>query len=191
MNGYNFTERVRRVLTMARDEAPRLHHEYIGTEHILLGLLREEEGIAAAVFKNLKIDVVDVGGKIEETVNIGRSTPDNRDLPYTSRAKKVLELAVLSARDLKHNYVGTEHLLLGLLREENGIAAQILNYYGLTLEAVRDEVQRLLGGGPGDAAGTGVAAVVSVKVRIRFADGSELRKDCNSVAEAVSFLSHQ
>src|SRR5215216_4617307 len=145
MDGYNLTERVRHVLTMARDEAHRLHHEYIGTEHILLGLLREEEGIAAAVFERLKIDVVDVGGKVEETVKVGHSASDNRDLPYTSRAKKVLELAMVSARELKHNYVGTEHLLLGLVREENGIAAQILNYYGLTVEAAQGEVRRLLG----------------------------------------------
>ena len=146
MNGYNFTDRVRKVLQMAREEAARLHHEYVGTEHILLGLIREGEGVAAAVLTNLNVELDDVQQKIEETVKKGKAAASTGpDLPYTSRAKKVLELAMTEARELNHSYVGTEHLLLGLLREEKGIAAQVLNDAGITLEQARAETLRLLG----------------------------------------------
>lgn len=146
MNGYNFTERVRKVLAMAREEAARLHHEYVGTEHILLGLIREGEGVAAAVLQNLSVDLEEVQQKIEETVKKGKAAQTTGpDLPYTSRAKKVLELAMGEARELNHSYVGTEHLLLGLLREEKGIAAQVLTDAGVNLEAARAETLRLLG----------------------------------------------
>jgi ATP-dependent Clp protease ATP-binding subunit ClpC len=146
MNGYNFTERVRKVLQMAREEAQRLHHEYVGTEHILLGLIREGEGVAAAVLQNLSVDLDDIQQKIEETVKKGKAGQTTApDLPYTSRAKKVLELAMSEARELSHSYVGTEHLLLGLLREEKGIAAQVLTDAGVNLDAARAETLRLLG----------------------------------------------
>jgi ATP-dependent Clp protease ATP-binding subunit ClpC len=146
MNGYNFTERVRKVLAMAREEAARLHHEYVGTEHILLGLIREGEGVAAAVLQNLSVDLDEIQQKIEETVKKGKAAQTTGpDLPYTSRAKKVLELAMSEARELNHSYVGTEHLLLGLLREEKGIAAQVLTDTGVNLEAARTETLRLLG----------------------------------------------
>jgi ATP-dependent Clp protease ATP-binding subunit ClpC len=131
---------------MAREEAARLHHEYVGTEHILLGLIREGEGVAAAVLTNLSVDLEEVQQKIEETVKKGKaSSAPGPDLPYTSRAKKVLELAMTEARELNHSYVGTEHLLLGLLREEKGIAAQVLTDAGVTLEQSRAETLRLLG----------------------------------------------
>ena len=146
MNGYNFTERVRKVLAMAREEAARLHHEYVGTEHILLGLIREGEGVAAAVLNNLSVDLEEIQQKIEDTVKKGKAAQaSGPDLPYTSRAKKVLELAMGEARELNHSYVGTEHLLLGLLREEKGIAAQVLTEAGVNLEAARAETLRLLG----------------------------------------------
>ncbi|HEY5545885.1 MAG TPA: ATP-dependent Clp protease ATP-binding subunit [Gemmatimonadaceae bacterium] len=146
MNGYNFTERVRKVLQMAREEAQRLHHEYVGTEHVLLGLIREGEGVAAAVLQNLNVDLDEVQQKIEETVKKGKAVQaTGPDLPYTSRAKKVLELAMSEARELNHSYVGTEHLLLGLLREEKGIAAQVLTEAGVNLDAARTETLRLLG----------------------------------------------
>ena len=146
MNGYNFTERVRKVLAMAREEAARLHHEYVGTEHILLGLIREGEGVAAAVLQNLNVDLDEIQQKIEETVKKGKAAQaTGPDLPYTSRAKKVLELAMGEARELNHSYVGTEHLLLGLLREEKGIAAQVLTDAGVNLDAARAETLRLLG----------------------------------------------
>src|SRR5829696_1732785 len=146
MNGYNFTERVRKVFTMAREEAARLHHEYVGTEHILLGLIREGEGVAATVLQNLNVELEEIQQKIEETVKKGKAgQASGPDLPYTSRAKKVLELAMAEARDLTHNYVGTEHLLLGLIREEKGIAAQVLKKAGMTLDEARAETLRLLG----------------------------------------------
>ncbi len=146
MNGYNFTDRVRKVLQMAREEAARLHHEYVGTEHILLGLIREGEGVAAAVLQNLNVDLDEIAQRIEETVKKGKAAAaTGPDLPYTSRAKKVLELAMAEARELNHSYVGTEHLLLGLLREEKGIAAQVLTDAGVSLEASRAETLRLLG----------------------------------------------
>ena len=146
MNGYNFTERVRKVLAMAREEAARLHHEYVGTEHILLGLIREGEGVAAAVLQSLNVDLDEIQQKIEDTVKKGKAAQaTGPDLPYTSRAKKVLELAMSEARELNHSYVGTEHLLLGLLREEKGIAAQVLTDSGVNLDAARTETLRLLG----------------------------------------------
>src|SRR6266487_3075366 len=146
MNGDNFTDRVRKVLQMARGEAARLHHEYVGTENILLGLIREGEGVAAAVLTNLNVDLEEIQQKIEETVKKGKAAAAaGPDLPYTSRAKKVLELAMSEARELNHSYVGTEHLLLGLLREEKGIAAQVLTDAGVNLEQARAETLRLLG----------------------------------------------
>ena len=146
MNGYNFTDRVRKVLQMAREEAARLHHEYVGTEHILLGLIREGEGVAAAVLTNLGVDLEEIQQKIEETVKKGKAAAAaGPELPYTSRAKKVLELAMMEARELNHSYVGTEHLLLGLLREEKGIAAQVLTDAAVSLEQARAETLRLLG----------------------------------------------
>lgn len=148
MNGYNFTERVRHILARSRDESNRLHHEYIGTEHILLALIRDDGGVADAVFTNLNIDVDRIAHAVEEIVKPGRSNVTEHEmLPYTSRAKKVLELSMAEARDLNHSYVGSEHLLMGLLREEKGIAAQVLVDAGLTTEKARAEVVRLLGTG--------------------------------------------
>src|SRR5438045_94548 len=146
MNGYNFTDRVRKVLQMAREEAARLHHEYVGTEHILLGLIREGEGVAATVLTNLDVDLDAVALMIEQTVKKGQ--PGSRtgpDLPYTSRSKKVLELAMSNARSLNHSYVGTEHLLLGLIAESKGIAAQVLADHGVTLDKASTETLRILG----------------------------------------------
>jgi len=169
MNGYNFTERVRKVLAMAREEAARLHHEYVGTEHILLGLIREGEGVAAAVLQNLSVDLDEIQSKIEETVKKGKAGQSTGpDLPYTSRAKKVLELAMSEARELNHSYVGTEHLLLGLLREEKGIAAQVLTDAGVNLDAARAETLRLLGtelpqGGAAASQGGGSPSVSAPK----------------------------
>ncbi len=159
---YNFTDRVRKVLAMARDEAIRLQHDYVGTEHILLGLIREGEGVAAAVLTNLSADLDQVHERIEESVKQGKATIALGELPYTSRAKKVLEFAMAEARELNHSYVGTEHLLLGLLREEKGIAAQVLNSLGVSLEEARAETLKVLGsemggggGGPSEPAGIG------------------------------------
>jgi catechol 2,3-dioxygenase-like lactoylglutathione lyase family enzyme len=148
MNGYNFTERSRVVLMLARTEAERLNHEYVGTEHLLLGLIREGEGIANAVLENLNVNAAEVRSTIENIVQKGQNPRPDIGLPFTSRAKKAIELAMEYARDLNHNYVGTEHLLLGLLREQKGIAAQVLLHAGLTTEAAVKEVRRLLGERP-------------------------------------------
>ncbi len=142
---YNFTDRVRKVLAMAREEAIRLQHDYVGTEHILLGLIREGEGVAAAVLMNLNVDLDQIQERTEEQVRKGKAGATMGELPYTSRAKKVLEFAVAEARELNHSYVGTEHLLLGLLREEKGVAAQVLESLGVSLEGARGQTLKLLG----------------------------------------------
>ena len=156
---YNFTDRVRKVLAMAREEAIRLQHDYVGTEHILLGLIREGEGVAAAVLTNLNVDLDQIHEQVEESVKKGKATIAPGELPYTSRAKKVLEFAMAEARELNHSYVGTEHLLLGLLREEKGIAAQVLNTLGVSMEEARAETLQVLGSeGPSQPAGIGGGA---------------------------------
>ncbi|MGH7500160.1 MAG: ATP-dependent Clp protease ATP-binding subunit [Longimicrobiales bacterium] len=162
---YNFTDRVRKVLAMAREEAIRLQHDYVGTEHILLGLIREGEGVAAAVLTNLNVDLEQIHERIEEAVRKGKATIALGELPYTSRAKKVLEYAMAEARELSHSYVGTEHLLLGLLREEKGIAAQVLNSLGVTLEDARAETLKLLGSesNPSQPSSSGSGGVPSQK----------------------------
>ncbi|HUU29215.1 MAG TPA: ATP-dependent Clp protease ATP-binding subunit [archaeon] len=141
-----FTERVRKVLSLARDEAGRLHHDYIGSEHILLGLIREGEGVAAAVLNQIGLDLETIRIKVEEMVKPGGSTLTIGDVPYTSVAKRVLEYAIEEARAMKHSYVGTEHLLLGLLREDSGMAAKVLSSLGVNAELVRQETIKLLGG---------------------------------------------
>ena len=152
---YNFTDRVRKVLAMAREEAIRLQHDYVGTEHILLGLIREGEGVAAAVLTNLSVDLEQIHERVEESVRKGKATIALGELPYTSRAKKVLEFAMAEARDFNHSYVGTEHLLLGLLREEKGIAASVLNSLGVTLDEARAETLKVLGSDVGGNAPLG------------------------------------
>ncbi len=154
---YNFTDRVRKVLAMAREEAIRLQHDYVGTEHILLGLIREGDGVAAAVLTNLDGDLEEIHERVEESVRKGKATIALGELPYTSRAKKVLEFAMAEAREFNHSYVGTEHLLLGLLREEKGIAAQVLNSLGVSLEEARGETLKVLGSdvSPSEPAGIG------------------------------------
>ncbi len=144
---YNFTDRVRKVLAMAREEAIRLQHDYVGTEHILLGLIREGEGVAAAVLSNLveDLELEQLHDRVEGRISEGQAAATVGELPYTSRAKKVLEYAMAEARELNHSYVGTEHLLLGLIREENGLAAKVLDDLGVGLEEARSETLKLLG----------------------------------------------
>jgi ATP-dependent Clp protease ATP-binding subunit ClpC len=217
MNGYNFTERVRRVLQNAREEAVALRHEYVGTEHILLGLLGAG-GVAESALQNLGTNPADVRKAILETVRPGPAEGtatgaaasggllgaiadsmgfrQKIDLPYTSRAKKVLEFSMVEARELRHSYVGTEHLLLGLMREERGIAAQILTSTGLTINGVREEVVRLLvtplaesptSEAPrrrGDQADTEAA----ITLIIEHPDGRIEAKKFRGTGDAVSFL---
>jgi len=142
-----FTDRARKVMALANQEAQRFNHEYIGTEHILLGLVKEGSGVGATVLKNLDIDLRRVRLEVEKLVKSGPDMVTMGKLPQTPRAKKVIEYAIEEARNLGHNYVGTEHLLLGLLREKDGVAAQVLINLGLKLEEVREEVLNLLGAG--------------------------------------------
>ncbi len=142
-----FTDRARKVMALANQEAQRFNHEYIGTEHILLGLVKEGSGVGANVLKNLDVDLRKVRLEVEKLVKPGPEVVTMGKLPQTPRAKKVIEYAIEEARNLNHNYVGTEHLLLGLLREHDGVAAQVLMNLGLKLEQVREEVLNLLGAG--------------------------------------------
>jgi len=138
-----FSERARRVLTIAQEEARNLNHSYIGTEHILLGLVREEEGVAAKVLTNLGIGLSKVRSAVEFIIGRGEK-PGSTETGLTPRAKKVIELAIDEARQMGHNYIGTEHLLLGLLREGEGVASSVLDSFGITLERARAEVLHIL-----------------------------------------------
>ncbi len=142
-----FTDRARKVMALANQEAQRFNHEFIGTEHILLGLVKEGSGVGATVLKNFDVDIKKLRLEVEKQVKSGPDMVTMGKLPQTPRAKKVIEYAVEEARSLNHNYVGTEHILLGLLRETEGIAAQVLMSLGLKLEDVRQEVLNLLGAG--------------------------------------------
>ncbi|MFO0904728.1 MAG: ATP-dependent Clp protease ATP-binding subunit [Pirellulales bacterium] len=142
-----FTDRARKVMQLANQEAQRFNHEYIGTEHILLGLVKEGSGVAANVLKNLDVDLRKIRLEVEKLVQSGPEMVTMGRLPQTPRAKKVIEYSMEEARNLNHNYVGTEHILLGLLREQEGVAAQVLMNLGLKLDEVREEVLNLLGHG--------------------------------------------
>ena len=141
-----FTERARKVILLAKEEAKRFNHDYIGTEHILLGLIKESEGVAVAVLENLGVNLNGLKREIEKYIHPNPSSVHIvGDIPFTPRAKKALELAAEEARNLGHSYIGTEHLLLGLLKEGEGIAAQVLNDLGVDFQKVRTEVMNLLG----------------------------------------------
>jgi ATP-dependent Clp protease ATP-binding subunit ClpC len=140
-----FTDRAKKVMSFARQEAMKFNHEYIGTEHILLGLVQEGSGVAANVLKNMTVDLEKIRHEVEKIVKTGPSMVTMGQLPFTPRAKKVLELSLEEASQLSHNYIGTEHLLLGLIRENEGIAAQVLMNLGVKLDDVRDEVLEFLG----------------------------------------------
>lgn len=145
MGGYNFTDAVRWSLQAAREEAADLHHEYVGPEHILLGLLEVQQTAASTILANLDISSTELRASILSLLQAGPGPQTTgADLPYTSRAKKVLELAMVEARHLGNSYVGTEHLLLGLLREERNLAAQALTSAGLDADRVRAEVRRVI-----------------------------------------------
>src|SRR6187401_646286 len=134
-----FTDRARRVVVLAQEEARLLNHSYIGTEHILLGLIHEGEGVAAKALESLGISLEAVRSQVEEIIGQGGSSPSGH-IPFTPRAKKVLELSLREALQLGHNYIGTEHILLGLIREGEGVAAQVLVKLGADLNRVRQQV---------------------------------------------------
>ncbi|MYA53331.1 MAG: NDP-hexose 4-ketoreductase, partial [Dehalococcoidia bacterium] len=149
-----FTERARRVLTLAQEEAQRFNHNYIGTEHLLLGLVREGDGVAAKVLSNLGVELNKVRSAVEFIIGRGERTTSG-EIGLTPRAKRVIELAVDEARRLNHSYIGTEHLLLGLVREGEGIAAGVLESLGVNLERVRGETTRILAQTQPQAAASG------------------------------------
>jgi ATP-dependent Clp protease ATP-binding subunit ClpC len=173
-----FTERARQVVVLAQEEARTLKHNYIGTEHILLGLLREEEGLAARVLESLEITVERVRAQVVRIVGSGEEVTSGQ-IPFTPRAKKVLELALREALSLGHNYIGTEHILLGLVRENEGVAARILLDFDADSEKIRNEVIRMLSGpggrrsgssGSGAAAGAGAGAAGEGKKSSKLLD---------------------
>jgi ATP-dependent Clp protease ATP-binding subunit ClpC len=148
-----FTDRARRVVVLAQEEARMLDHNYIGTEHLLLGLVHEGEGVAAQALAGMGIQLEAVRWQVEQIIGRGKGRPAGH-IPFTPRAKKVLELALREALQLGHNYIGTEHILLGLVREGEGVAAQVLQKLGADLNRVRQAVIRLLGEkGQGSSAG--------------------------------------
>jgi len=149
-----FTDRARRVVVLAQEEARMLNHNYIGTEHILLGLIHEGEGVAAKALESLGISLEGVRDQVEEIIGQGQTAPAGH-IPFTPRAKKVLELSLREALQLGHNYIGTEHILLGLIREGEGVAAQVLQKLGADLNRVRQQVIQLLSGYAGGEAGPG------------------------------------
>ena len=195
LSGYNFTEHVRKALAQARNEAAALHHEYVGTEHELLGILAYDDCIGSVVLEKMGVERGLAADRIRATVKPGRPNQiTGPDLPYTSRAKKVLELAMSEARDLEHSFVGTEHLLLGLLREEKGIAAQVLNSFGVTLEDARDEVLSVLDEEkPPRRRRTPPAGErpTSIGLTLHYSNGLVVKKQFATLPEATSFLERQ
>jgi hypothetical protein len=141
-----FTERARQVVVLAQEEARALGHSYIGSEHILLGLLREEEGLAARVLESLGVTLERVRAQVERIVSRGDEVTGGQQIPFTPRAKRVLELAQREALSLGQNYIGTEHILLGLAREDEGVATRILLDFDVDADTIRNEVIRMLSG---------------------------------------------
>lgn len=196
MTGYDFTTRVRGALVKAREEAQLRHHEYVGTEHLMLGLLAEEDTLVTDILENLGARPLDLQTVVEHMVKDGMPTGRIQapDLPYTPRARVVLDQAISAAHEFGDGYVGTQHLLLGLIREKHGIAAQALTAAGLTEPQLRREIVRLL-------QGEGVAAMIdlpqaqgetqvplSIAVEVHYGDGSMAKKIFSSKDEAIGFL---
>src|ERR1700754_4193530 len=148
-----FTDRARRVVVLAQEEARMLNHNYIGTEHILLGLIHEGEGVAAKSLESLGISLEGVRSQVEEIIGQGQQAPSGH-IPFTPRAKKLLELSLREALQLGHNYIGTEHILLGLVRENEGVAARILLDFDADSDKIRNEVIRMLSGPGGRRQGS-------------------------------------
>jgi ATP-dependent Clp protease ATP-binding subunit ClpC len=168
-----FTDEARRVVVLAQEEARLLYHNYIGTEHLLLGLAHEGQGVAARALESLGISLEAVRVQVEEIIGQGQSAPTGH-IPFTPRAKKVFELSLREALQLGHNYIGTEHVLLGLVREGEGVAAQVLVKLGAGLPRVRQQVIQLLSGYAGGEAAAGLAGAPTRLVRMTVPD--ELRE---------------
>jgi len=196
--GYDFTQRVRGALIKAREEAHRRNHDYVGTEHLLIGLLDEDDALVMDVLENVGAAPYDIRATVERMIQNGAPSQKPRlpDLPYTPRARIVLDQAIAVAHEFGDGYVGTQHLLLGLIRENQGIAAQALMAAGLTEPILRREIVRLL-------QGEGVAAALdidtsdrrqdtqiplSIAVEVRYEDGTLAKKVFTSPTEAIGFL---
>lgn len=145
LDASRLSQRVRRVLAEANEQAARRHHEYVGTEHILLALARDDEGVAVAVLRNLGVDFTELCDQVDRVVKAGKGATALMSRPYTTRSRHVFSLAAAAADSLGHSYIGTEHFLLALLEEGRGIGAQLLMASGVTLERARSETLRLLG----------------------------------------------
>jgi ATP-dependent Clp protease ATP-binding subunit ClpA len=175
-----FTDRARRVVVLAQEEARLLNHNYVGTEHLLLGLIHEGEGVAATSLESLGISLEAVRAQVEEIIGQGQSAPTGH-IPFAPRAKKVLELSLREAKQLGHNYIGTEHILLGLIHEGEGVAAQVLVELGADLSRVRQQVIQLLSGYPG---GEVVAEPAGARTRlVRMTVPEELREAEEQLAQ--------
>jgi ATP-dependent Clp protease ATP-binding subunit ClpC len=192
-----FTDRARRVVVLAQEEARMLGHTHIGTEHLLLGLIHEGKGVAARALDSLDISLGAVRQQVEEVIGRGQEAPSSGHIPFTPRAKKVLELSLREAQQLGDQYIGTEHVLLGLIREGEGVAAQVLVGLGADLNRVRGRVIELLHGFAAEAV-TGIGSVVArlsaVEQRVGIAPGTgdlDQQADLPSLAEKVRQLSEE
>jgi ATP-dependent Clp protease ATP-binding subunit ClpA len=189
-----FTDRARRVVVLAQEEARLLNHNYIGTEHILLGLIHEGQGVAAMALESLGFSLQAVRAQVEEIIGQGQSAPVGH-IPFTPRAKKVLELSLREALQLGHNYIGTEHILLGLIREGEGVAAQVLVKLGADLSRVRQQVIQVLSsyaGGKASAEEAGartrlVRMTVPEELRQAEVELAQVRRDKEAAIEAQDF----
>ena len=197
LSGYDFTSRVRGALIKAREEAQRRNHEFVGTEHLFIGLIAEEDALVMDVLDNLGVNPMAVQQAVEQRITDGRPgrAKDISDLPYTPRARVVLDQAIATAHEFGDGYVGTQHLLLGLMRERHGIAAQELTAAGLTEQRLRREIVRLLQG-EGVAAmlddvtteATDTQVPLSIAVEVRYEDGTLAKKVFASKDAAIGFL---
>jgi ATP-dependent Clp protease ATP-binding subunit ClpC len=197
VSGYDFTNRVRGALIKAREDAQRRNHEYVGTEHLLLGLLAEEDAMVMDVLENLAANPMALQQTVEQRLTDGQPgrVKSSTDLPYTARARVVLDQAIATAHEFGDGYVGTQHLLLGLIRETHGIAAQSLTAAGLTEPRLRREVVRILQGEGVAAMLDDVAAAptetqvpLSIAVEVRYGDGTLAKKIFASKDAAIGFL---
>ena len=179
-----FTDRARRVVVLAQEEARLLNHNHIGTEHILLGLIHEGEGVAAKALESLGISLEAVRAQVEEIIGQGQSAPTGH-IPFTPRAKKVLELSLREALQLGHNYIGTEHILLGLIREGEGVAAQVLVKLGADLSRVRQQVIQLLSGYAGGVGAGGRTRLVRMTVPADIRETEEQLAQVRAKKEAA------
>lgn len=204
MSGYNFTERVRSTLAQAREHAVSLGHEYVGTEHILLALL-QSEGVGATALQYMHVDFAHAAELVMSTVERSPAEPTRGpDAPYTSQSKKVFELSMNQAREMNHPYVGTEHMLLGLLAEGEGIAAQVLPQLGVTLERARRQVLAILGGPrrapvvqqvhfaqrrvPETVAPPKDELPITIEVTLRYGNGAVVKRTFTNRRDTAAFL---